>query len=50
MVGTANNLHVVSTQISKFDGKKANDFPELNSKLRASPSINNRAIFNIMQG
>ena len=49
MDGTANNLHVVLKQISKFDGNKADDFLEWSSKLRASLSIYNRAIFNIMQ-
>ena len=49
MNDTANNLHVVLKQISKFDGNKADDFLEWSSKLRASLSIYNRAIFNIMQ-
>ena len=49
MDGTTNNLHVVK-QISKFDGKKADDFLERSSKLRASLSIYNRGIFNILQG
>ena len=44
MDGTANNLHVVLKQISKFDGNKADDFLEWSSKLRASLSIYNRAI------
>ena len=47
---TANNLHVVLKQISKFDGKKADDFLQWSSKLRASLSIYNRVIFNILQG
>ena len=50
MDGTANHLHVVLKQISKFDGRKGGDFLEWSSKLRASLSIYNRAIFNIMQG
>ena len=35
---------------SKFDGEKADDFLEWSSKLRASLSIYNGAIFNIPQG
>ena len=50
MDGTANHLHVVLKQISKFDGRKGGDFLEWSSKLRASLSIYNRTIFNIMQG
>ena len=50
MDGTANHLHVVLKQISKFDGRKGGDFLEWSSKLRASLSIYNKAIFNIFQG
>ena len=50
MDGTTNNLHVVLKQISIFDGKKADDFLEWSSKLRASLNTYNRAIFNILQG
>ena len=39
MDGTTNNLHVVSKQSSKFDGKKADDFLDWSCKLRASFSI-----------
>ena len=50
MDGTTNKLHVVLEQISKFNGKKAGDFLKWSSKLRASLSIYNRAIINILQG
>ena len=48
--GTTNNLHVVLTEKSKFDGKKAAHFLGWSSKFRASLSIYNRAILNILQG
>ena len=50
MDDTSNNLHVVLKQTSKFDGNKTDDFLEWSSKLCASLSIYNRAIFTIMQG
>ena len=50
MNDTANNLQVVLKQISKFDGKKADDLLEWSLKVRASLSTCNRAIFNIMRG
>ena len=50
MDGVANNLYVVLKQISKFNGKKAGESLEWSSKLRASHSIYNKAIFNILQG
>ena len=50
MDDTTNNLHAVLKQILYFDGRKADDFLEWSSKLRASLSIYNRAIFNILQG
>ena len=50
MDDATNNLHVVLTQILKFDGKKADDFLSWSSKLRASLSIYTRAILNILQG
>ena len=50
MDDTSNNLHVVLKQTSKFDGNKTDDFFEWSSKLCASLSIYNRAIFTIMQG
>ena len=43
-------LHVVLKQISKFNGKKVDEFLEWSSKLRANLSIYNKAIFNIIQG
>ena len=49
MDGVANNLYVVLKQISKFNGKKAGESLEWSSKLRASHSIYNKAIFNILQ-
>ena len=50
MDGTTNDLHVVLKQLSKFDGKRADNFLEWSPKLRVSLSIYNRAIFNILQG
>ena len=50
MDSTTEILHVVLKQMTKFDGKKADDFLEWSSKLRACLSIYNRAIFNILQG
>ena len=52
MDGVANNLHVVLKQIlvSKFNVKKEDEFLERSSKLHASLSICNNAIFNILQG
>ena len=49
MDGTASNLDIVLKQVSKLNGEKADDFLK-SSKLRASLSIYNRAIFNILQG
>ena len=50
MDGTTNNLHIVLKKISKFDSEKADDFLEWSSKLLASLSLYNKAIFNILQG
>ena len=49
MDGTANNLDIVLKQVSKLDEKNADDFLK-SSKLRASLSIYNRAMFSILQG
>ena len=50
MDGTANNRYVTFKQTSRFDGKNPDDFFEWSSKLRASLSIYNKAIFDILQG
>ena len=48
MDSVANNIHTVLKHISKFDGKKADESLERSSKLRASFSMCNKAIFNIL--
>ena len=44
------NVQHVVKQVSKFDGKKADDFLEWSSKLRASLSLYSKPIFEIVQG
>ena len=44
------NVQHVVKQVSKFDGKKANDFLEWSSKLRISLSLYRKPIFEIVQG
>ena len=48
--GAVNNSHVIVKQITKFDGRRADEFLEWDSKLRASLSVYNKTIFNILQG
>ena len=45
----SNVQHVVK-QISKFDGKNADDVLEWSSKLRVSLSLYSKPIFEIVQG
>ena len=45
----SNDQHVVK-QVSKFDGKNADDFLKWSSKLRASLSLYSKPIFEIVQG
>ena len=44
------NVQHVVKQISKFDGKNADDFLEWSSKLRVSLSLYSKLIFKIVQG
>ena len=44
------NVQHVVKQVSKFDGKNADDFLEWSSKLRASLSFYSKSIFGIVQG
>ena len=44
------NIQHVVKQVSKFDGKNANDFLEWSSKLRISLSLYSKPIFEIVQG
>ena len=44
------NVQHVVKQVSKFDGKNADDFLEWSSKLRASLSLYRKPIFEIVQG
>ena len=44
------NVQHVVKQVSKFDGKNADDFLEWSSKLRVSLSLYSKPIFEIVQG
>ena len=44
------NVQHVVQQVSKFDGKDADDFPEWSSRLRVSLSLYSKLIFEIVQG
>ena len=48
--GAVNNFHVIVKQITKFDGTRANEFVEWDSKLCASLSVYNKTIFNVLHG
>ena len=48
--GAVNNVHMIVKKITKFDGRRADEFLEWNSKLRASLSVYNKAISNVSQG
>ena len=37
--GDVNNFHVIVKQITRFDGRRADEFLEWDSKLRASLSV-----------
>ena len=41
---------MIVKQITKFDGRRADEFLEWNSKLCASLSVYNKTIFNVLQG
>ena len=47
--GAVNNFYVIVKQITKFDGWRADEFLEWDSKLRASLSMHNKTIFNALQ-
>ena len=44
------NVQHVVKQVSKFDGKNADDFQEWSSKLRVGLSLDSKLIFEIVQG
>ena len=44
------NIQNVVKQVSKLDGKNADDFLEWSSKLRVSPSLYSKPISEIVQG
>ena len=44
------NVQHVVKQVSKFDGKNADDFLEWSSKLHVSLSLYSKSIFEILQG
>ena len=46
--GAVNNFHVIVKQITKFGGRRADEFMEWDSKLRASLSVYNKTIFNVL--
>ena len=43
------SCHVIVKQITKFDGRRANEFLEWDSKLRASLSVYNITISNVLE-
>ena len=45
-----NNFHVLVGQITMFDGRRADEGLEWDSKLCASLSVYNKTIFNVLQG
>ena len=47
---STNNFHAIVKQLNKFDGKRAGDFLEWQSKLRTALSLYNRKIYNVLQG
>ena len=46
--GAVNNFHVIVKQITKFDDRRADKFLEKNSKFRASLSVYNMTIVNVL--
>ena len=44
-----NNFRVIVKEITKFDGRRAGEFLEWDSKLRASFSVYNKTTFNVSQ-
>ena len=47
---STNNFHAIVKQVHKFDGKRAGDFLEWQSKLRTALSLYNRKMYNVLQG
>ena len=47
---STNNFHAIVKQVNKFDGKRAGDFLEWQSKLRTALSLYNTKIYNVLQG
>ena len=45
-----NNFHAIVNQITKFDGRRADEFPKWDSKLCASLGVYNETICNVLQG
>ena len=43
-------FHVIVKQMTKFDGRRADEFLEWDSKLRASLSVYNKTICSVLQG
>ena len=48
--GAVNNFHVIVKKITKFNGRRADELLEWDSKLRASLSVYNTTIFSVLQG
>ena len=46
--GAVNNFHAIVKKITKFDGRRADEFLQWDSKLRASLSVDNKTIFNVL--
>ena len=47
--GAVNNFHMIVKQITKFDGRRVDGLLEWDFKLRASLSVYNKTIFNVLQ-
>ena len=48
--GAVNNFHVIVKQINNFDGRRADEFLEWDSKLCTRLSVYNKTVFNVLQG
>ena len=47
--GAVNNFHVIVKQVTKVDGRKADEFLEWDPKLCARLRVYNKTIFNVFQ-
>ena len=47
--GAVKNFHVIVKKITKFDGRRADEFLECNSKLRACLGVHSKTIFNVLK-